>query len=124
MYNDTISYVDPPGSLRRLLECNKMHNRVIVSESHRCSSYARFLAEEQGCSISLALELGGTGTGSAKWMNSGTTGNFRANSVDSGEREYYPLYRLVSLSDDSPAINIRDPFDQDPPLPDARPPWL
>lgn len=54
MDNDTLSTIDLPGKLRRLL---KVKGLVIVSEFHRCSSYAHFLATNNGATVAFGLSV-------------------------------------------------------------------
>lgn len=128
MQQDTISSIDPPGSLRRLLEEKEMRNCVIVSEVHRCSSYARLLTDKSGGTISLGLSVE-TPTASAasagaegRWVCSSHSGNFKWKSTKS--REFNPLFRLVSLREEATSTGFRGAEGGDPPLPDAVPPWM
>lgn len=130
MDNDTISTVDPPGKLRRLLAEPTMKGLVVVSEVHQCSSYARFLSTQNGATVSLGLSVeppianvGAVGV-DAKWVHSSSAGNFKAKVNKTGKRAFYPLFRLVALVDNDVASGLRGELDQDPPLPDANPPWV
>ena len=104
MYNDTIHAIDSPGKFRCLLEEERMRDRVIVSEVHRCSSYARFLATEDGATVALGLNLGDpvgdlASTNDAKWVRNSSAGNFKWRVNTTGKRDFYPLFRLVSLEE-------------------------
>uniref|UniRef100_A0A8H7XN07 Uncharacterized protein n=1 Tax=Psilocybe cubensis TaxID=181762 RepID=A0A8H7XN07_PSICU len=129
MNNDTISTIDPPGKLRHLLAEPTMKGLVIVSEVHRCSSYARFLSTQNGVTVALGLSaeppianVGKVGT-DVRWVHSSSAGNFKAKVDKTGKRVFCPLFRLVALVDDDVASGLRGEMDQDPPLPDALPPW-
>lgn len=131
MDNDTISTVDPPGSLRRLLDDESMRGCVIVSEVHRCSSFARLLTAKDGGRIAIGLSVQPpvsgvvSATANANWVHSSQAGNFKSKVNKSGSREFYPLFRLVSLTDESVSTGLRRSLDDgEPPLPDAVPPWL
>jgi hypothetical protein len=127
MKNDTISAIDPPGVLRRLLAEDSLRDRVIVSEVHRTSSYARYLSSPNTKSISIGLsaEPSVPGIISAQanvgWVRSSNAGNFKAKVNQSGKRDYYPLFRLVSLKETALTVGLRD--GEVPPLPDVEPPW-
>ena len=136
MDNDTISTIDPPGSLRRLLDDPTMQGHVIVSEVHRCDSYARLLTLQSDSKVAIGLRvdsatgLAGANT-DAKWVRSTTSGNFKFKVNKPGNRDFYPLFRLVSIEKTSVTTGMRgmDPWDSDeslelPPLPDAEPPWI
>jgi len=128
MENDTISTIDPPGRLRRLLDSEELQGQVVVSEVHRCSSYARYLAFEGGRTVSLGLGASDPATqasasAEAKWMCSGKAGNFKSNVAKGGERNFYPLFRLVSLAEKDVSTGLRGELDEEPPLPDMEPPW-
>lgn len=130
MDNDVITTVDPPGSLRRLLDDKSMEGCVIVSQTHRCSSYARLLTSKGGKSVAIGLSIEPpvsgvvAATADAKWVRSSSSGNFKSKVNLSGERDYYPLFRLVSLKDNDTSSGLRGELDGgDPPLADAVPPW-
>jgi hypothetical protein len=130
MDNDVISTIDPPGCLRRLLDEKTMRGCVIVSQTHRCSSYARFLTSKGGQSIAIGLAVEPPVSGvvsvdvNAKWIRSSSAGNFKSKVNKSGHLDYYPLFRLVSLKDKDTSSGLRGELeDGDPPLPDAVPPW-
>ena len=128
MNNDTISTIDSPGKLRRLLDEEKIKGLVIVSEVHRCSSYARFLATENGATVALGLSVQVPGDSAsanldAKWVRNSSAGNFKARVNATGKRDFYPLFRLVSLTEGDVSTGLRGELDEDPPLPDAIPPW-
>lgn len=129
MHDDVMVSIGPPGALRRLLEDKKMRGQVIVSELHRCSSYARYLTDEQGGSIALGLNVQppvavAEASSQISWERVVATGNFKCNSTKRGLRPFFPLYRLVSLVENGPSTGLRHLNDEDPPLPDAIPPWL
>ncbi|KAF9240016.1 hypothetical protein BU15DRAFT_74244 [Melanogaster broomeanus] len=131
MNNDTISTIDPPGCLRRLLDEDELKNRVIVSEVHRTSSYARHLSAPGAKSITIGLSaepLPGAVSAQAdmKWVKSSDAGNFKSKVNNKGAaRAYYPLFRLVSLKETDASVGLRGPLDDViPPLPDAELPWL
>jgi hypothetical protein len=129
MYNDTIFTIDSPGKFRRLLDEEKVKGLVIVSEVHRCSSYARFLAPEGGATVVLGLSVEGpidntaSATLDAKWVRNSSAGNFKARVNATGKRDFNPLFRLVSLTEGDVSTGLRGDLDEDPPLPDAIPPW-
>ena len=127
MNNDTIYTIDSPGKLRRLLDEEKVKGLVIVSEVHRCSSYARFLATEDGATVALGLSvedpIGNSAAVDAKWVRNSSAGNFKARVNATGKRDFYPLFRLVSLTEGNISTGLRGELDEDPPLPDALPPW-
>lgn len=127
MDNDTIYAIDSPGKFRRLLDEEKVKGRVIVSEVHRCSSYARFLATEDGATVALGLSvedpIGNSAALDAKWVRNSSAGNFKARVNTTGKRDFYPLFRLVSLTEGTISTGLRGELDEDPPLPDALPPW-
>ncbi|KAJ7137987.1 hypothetical protein C8R44DRAFT_944501 [Mycena epipterygia] len=108
MNKDTISVIDTPGALRRLLEDPSMHGFVVVSEVHRCSSYARLLTTQKSGTVALGLSVeppvaGVASAGAnAKWMRDRTGGDFRAGHNPNGERTFYPLFRLFSLTEEGP----------------------
>jgi hypothetical protein len=132
MDNDTISSIDPPGFLRRLLDEDKLRNCVIVSEVHRTSSYARYLSFPNSKTIMIGLSAEPPVSGIAsvnanfKWVSSTNAGNFKSKVSTSGNREYYPLFRLVSMKETDTSVGLRGSWHGDvpPPLPDAHPPWL
>ncbi|KAF8157146.1 hypothetical protein B0H34DRAFT_489190 [Crassisporium funariophilum] len=129
MDNDTISTIEHPGKLRRLLDDESMRNLVVVSEVHRCSSYARLLTLEGGATVALGLSVKtpvatvAEGNVDARWVRSSNAGNFKSKVNKSGKREFYPLFRLVSLREDAVTTGLRGELDEEPPLPDAEPPW-
>ncbi|KAJ6622148.1 hypothetical protein B0H10DRAFT_1788477 [Mycena sp. CBHHK59/15] len=130
MENDTISTVDPPGALRRLLEDSSMCGFVIVSEVHRCSAYARLLTAHANSTVALGLSVEppvsglASATTDATWVRSTASGNFRSRVNKGGERDFYPLFRLVSLTEKAASTGLRGELDDDVlALPDAEPPW-
>ncbi|KAJ7453081.1 hypothetical protein FB451DRAFT_1050425 [Mycena latifolia] len=131
MEKDTITVIDPPGALRRLLEDTSMRGFVVVSEVHSCSSYARLLTAQAGSTVALGLSvqppLAGvaSATVNATWVRNVSSGNFRSQVNRKGDRRYYPLFRLVSLTEKATSTGLRGEDDADmlPALPDAEPPW-
>jgi len=128
MDNDTISTIDPPGCLRRLLEEETMKGRVIVSEVHRTASYARLLTSKSAKSVAIGLSaeppVANTVSAKvdAKWTCSSNVGNFKSKVIK--ERKFTPLFRLVSLKEGPVSTGFRDDNEEgDPPLPDAEPEW-
>jgi hypothetical protein len=107
MDNDTIYTIDTPGKFRRLLEEEKVKDRVLVSQVHRCSSYARFLTTEDGATVALGVSVADPVSNSAavdaKWVRNSGVGNFKTKVNSTGERKFYPLFKLVTLSK-SPTI--------------------
>ncbi|KAI6123480.1 hypothetical protein EDD16DRAFT_1566720 [Pisolithus croceorrhizus] len=77
--NDSVTTIDPATALGRLLGEVALRDRVVVSETHRCASYA------SAC---------------PKWVRTNKTGYFKGKADNSGERKYYPLYKLVSVRSD------------------------
>jgi len=111
MNNDTIYTIDSPGKLRRLLDEEKLKGLVIVSEVHRCSSYARFLSTESGATVVLGLSvedpIGNSATFDTKWVGNSSGGNFKTRVNASGNRDFYPLFRLVSLMEGDISTGLR-----------------
>jgi len=131
MDNDTISTIDPAGSLRRLLDDSSLRDCVVVSEVHRCSSYARYLSSPRAKTITIGLNVQPSVAGVAsaeanlKWVRSTNTGNFKSRVSASGDRDFCPLFRLVSLKETDTSVGLRGSWHGDiPPLPDAQPPWM
>ena len=110
MDNAMITIIDPPGSLKRLLEDPTMRGVAIVSEVHSCSSYARLLTTGRGGTIALGLRVEPSGVASvgaaATWVQNATSGNFKSHVNKSGERSFYPLYCLVTLSEEGTSTGI------------------
>lgn len=129
MENNMMSSIDPPGSLRRLLEDPSMRDIVVVSEVHSCSSYARVLTAQEGSTVALGLSVeppvaSMSATANAAWVRSGASGNFKSQVNNKGDRKFYPLFRLVSLTEKAKSTGLRGEEDLDAlPLPDAEPPW-
>jgi len=128
MEKDTITTIDPPGSLRRLLDEEKMLGLVVVSQVHRCSSYARLLTAQSGGTVAIGLSAKppavASASADASWVRSTNAGNFKSRVDKTGDRIFYPLFRLVSLKDQDVSSGMRDELEAgDPPLPDAVPPW-
>jgi hypothetical protein len=129
MDQDSIISIDPPGCLRRLLEEKKLRGRVLVSEVHRTSSYARFFTTATGKSVSIGLDVDPpltnavSGNVNAKWICSTIVGNFKSKVVKS--RQLTPLFRLVSLQEGPIYGGFRGiGGGGNQSLPDAEPPWL
>jgi hypothetical protein len=137
MNTDSIISVDPPGSLRKLLQDEDLQGFILVSEVHRCSSYARFLSASTDNQIYIGLSIevpplnNATVNPEAKWISSSYVGNFKTKS--SQTKDYTPLYRLVSLKegDETTGIESTGIFSRmlggksdPPPLPDAPLPWV
>ncbi|KDR72754.1 hypothetical protein GALMADRAFT_45227, partial [Galerina marginata CBS 339.88] len=105
MDNDTITTIDSPGKLRRLLAESSLKGSVIVSEVHKCSSYARFLATKGSATVAMGLAMEppvanvAEAKVDAKWVHTSSAGNFKSKVNKSGTRTYYPLFRLVSLTE-------------------------
>ncbi|KAJ7907296.1 hypothetical protein B0H13DRAFT_1618590 [Mycena leptocephala] len=132
MEDDMISLIEPQGALRRLLEDPTMRGLVIVSEVHSCSSYARLLTAQSGSTIALGLSIeppisgAASATANATWVRSVASGNFKSRVNKDGDRKFYPLFRLVSLTEKATSTGLRGEWDDSgapPPLPDAQPPW-
>jgi len=132
MDNDAISTIEPPGCLRKLLKDPSMRNLVLVSQVHRCAAYARLLTAKNGASIAIGLSIlppvtvSGVASASvdvdASWVRSSNSGNFKSKVNKNGNREYYPLFRLVSLREKAVSTGVRGESDEG--LPDAVPPWI
>ncbi|KAJ7713282.1 hypothetical protein B0H16DRAFT_1810630 [Mycena metata] len=104
MENATITIIDPPGALKVLFDDPSMRGAVVVSEVHRCSSYARWLSTGGRAAIALGLSVEppiqgiASARASARWVRHGTSGYFRSQVNTTGDRIFYPLFRLVSHS--------------------------
>lgn len=132
MHNDTISTIDPPGSLRKVSKHPTMADRVIVSEVHRCSSYMRALTSSKDHDIFCGLSAQppaplavGEVSIEGRWVTNYSAGNFRSKVDAKGERSFYPLFRLVSFRGTDVTTGLRGVEEEDlsQPLPDAVPPW-
>jgi len=133
MVKDTISSIQP-ARLLRILDKEEMRGYVVVSEVHRCSSYARVLAESGQENIAIGLEASApipTGTASAgvetRWINGSKSGNFKSKVNTNGQRKFYPLFRLVSIEPNPVATALRSgqsETGEELGLPDAPIPWL
>ncbi|KAJ7143197.1 hypothetical protein C8R43DRAFT_1015999 [Mycena crocata] len=131
MANDTITAIDPPAALRRLLADTRMRGFVVVSEVHCCSSYARLLTAEGDTTVALGLSVeppvSGVASASvnATWVRNIASGNFKSRVNKHGDRHYFPLFRLVSLTEKATSTGLRETYEPGdaPPLPDAEPPW-
>ncbi|KAJ7320726.1 hypothetical protein DFH08DRAFT_713523 [Mycena albidolilacea] len=112
MENPIMTIIDPPGALKGLLEDPSMRGMVVVSEVHSCSSYARLLTTEEGDTVMLGLHVEppvpGIGSAGAigTWVRHGTSGNFKTQVNPLGERAFYPLFRLVSRSEEQTSTGI------------------
>ncbi|KAJ7468453.1 hypothetical protein FB451DRAFT_1560219 [Mycena latifolia] len=115
MDNDSITTIDPPGALRRLLADPAMHDRVLVSEVHRCASYARLLTDHTDGTVAIGL--------SAAPPVPTVSGNFKSHVNKTGAREYCPLFRLVSLTETRMSTGLCSVATGNAPLPNAVPPW-
>ena len=129
MDNEVISVIDTPGSLRRLLSVEAMRDCVVVTQVHRCSSYARLLTTDKcgGVVVGLGAQPPipvGSLSGDVQWAVSRNVGNFKSNVNKNGDRDFYPLFRLVSLRPTALSDGLRrDHLDEEESLPDAIPPW-
>jgi len=133
MVNDSVTMINPASSLRRLLEVNALCDHVVVSEVHRCTSYARYLASSHTKDIVIGLNSSSSGSPSAqtapKWVRSNQAGDFKARADSSAQRGYYPLYKLVSVREASDNTGRRHSLDNPVddvalPLRVAVPPWM
>ncbi|KAJ7655801.1 hypothetical protein DFH06DRAFT_1132860 [Mycena polygramma] len=115
MESPMLTMIDPPGVLQRLLEDPSMRGTVVVSEFHSCSSYARLLTAETGGTIALGLKLEPPTPGvasvsaSTMWVRSVVSGNFKFQVDKTGERTFYPLFRLVSTVGEEMSMGIGRP---------------
>ncbi|KAJ7910546.1 hypothetical protein B0H13DRAFT_2486442 [Mycena leptocephala] len=114
MENAMITIIDPPGTLKCLLDDPSMRGVVVVSEVHSCSSYARLLSAEGRGIVALGLRVEPPISGiasagaTATWVRNVTSGNFKSGANTEGERSFYPLFRLVSLSEEATSTGIYD----------------
>lgn len=137
MVNDSVTTIDPATSLRQLLGEEALRDRVVVSEAHRCASYASYLASSKTKDVVIGLSSKASEGSSStqpypRWVRTNKTGYFKGKADNSGERKYYPLYKLVSVkaaggntgrhSLDS-TVNGEVPPEVLP-LPDALPLWM
>ncbi|KAF8130407.1 hypothetical protein K438DRAFT_1643937 [Mycena galopus ATCC 62051] len=112
MESPMITTIDPPGALKPLLEDPSMRGMVVVSEVHSCSSYAHLLSANKSGALTLGLQVEPPvpGTASARitktWVRQGSSGNFKSQVNTKGERTFYPLFRLVSLSEEEMSTGI------------------
>jgi hypothetical protein len=112
MENAMITLVDPPGALKYLLDDPSMRGVVVVSEVHSCSSYARVITAEAGGIVALGLRaeppISGIGSvaATATWVRNVASGNFKSQVNKTGERSFYPLFRLVSFSEEETSTGI------------------
>ncbi|KAJ7773161.1 hypothetical protein B0H16DRAFT_1765916, partial [Mycena metata] len=115
MENTTTTIIDPPGALKQLLDDPSMRNTVVVSEVHACSSYARLLTTKADNTVVLDLTVEPAVSGvvsssaTAKWVRHGTSGYFKSQVNKKGDRTFYPLFRLVSRSEQSMSTGIGTP---------------
>ncbi|KAF9525427.1 hypothetical protein CPB83DRAFT_796373 [Crepidotus variabilis] len=132
MEHETVTYLDRPGSLLKLLMSERLHGRVIVSEVHQCSSYARYLVSEGGKTVSIGLGaevpcpgapgVSALGEVAGSWYCDAAVGNFKAKINQVGEKVFCPLYRLVAVEERRPCVGLRGPIEQAG-LSDVEPPW-
>jgi hypothetical protein len=112
MENPMITIIDPPGALKALLEDPSMRDMVVVSEVHSCSSYARLLTAEESGTITLSLHVkppmpnAVSASAIGTWVRHGASGNFKSQVDMKGERTFYPLFRLVSRSEEETSTGI------------------
>lgn len=133
MDDDTITTIDPPGILRRLLGDKELKDSVLVSEVHSCSAYARVLTSDLSKELSVGLTANPpvlptspAASADVRWVYDETAGNFRSKVDQKGEKRFYPLFRLVSLKEGDVSTGLRgeaDDWNGPPPLPNADPPW-
>ncbi|KAJ6524263.1 hypothetical protein DFH09DRAFT_1046909 [Mycena vulgaris] len=126
MTNDSLTSVDSPGKLRLLLEEKDMKDCVLVSEVHRCASYARIITDKTSGTLAIGLSVeppvaGGGPTADVTWAYSTASGNFKTRTNKTGTRDYYPLFRLVSLRKGGLSGSLL--MQTNARLPDAVPPW-
>ncbi|KAF9236499.1 hypothetical protein BU15DRAFT_76940 [Melanogaster broomeanus] len=130
MANDCLTTIHPASSLRRLLEVDGLRGRVLVSEVHRCASYARYMAPPRTKSVVIGLTAqpppgDPSPEANFKWILSTNKGSLKCKADSSGERKYCPLYGLVSLTEAGGSARRASVDDETPlPLPDALPPWM
>jgi len=131
MNNDSISVIEPAGCLRRLFDEPMLRDAVIVSQVHRCSSYARYLTSPntKNLVMGMSAQMPAPGVASAEvdisWVRSTYTGNFKSKANKAGQRNFCPLFRLVSLKEGDTAVGLRGSLDDGIlPLADAQPPWI
>ncbi|KAJ6452232.1 hypothetical protein C8R45DRAFT_1057037 [Mycena sanguinolenta] len=105
MKNTTITAIEHPGTLRRLLADSNMRDMVVVSEVHSCSSYSRLLTTDGG-TITLGLDVEppdfriATAAVDPRWqIRHGGAQIFKSQVNRKEERTCYPLFRLTSLSE-------------------------
>ncbi|KAI6104451.1 hypothetical protein EDD16DRAFT_1638409 [Pisolithus croceorrhizus] len=121
MVNDSATTIDPATALSRLLGEEALRDCVVVSETHRCASYACYLTSSRTKDIAYR-----------KWVRTNRTGYFKGKAHNSGERKYYPLYKLVSVRSDGGNTgrrSLENTVDGEAPsevlsLPSALPPWM
>ncbi|KIJ62742.1 hypothetical protein HYDPIDRAFT_182752 [Hydnomerulius pinastri MD-312] len=130
MAHDSLTTIDPASSLRRLLEVDTLRDRVLVSETHHCASYARYLASPRTGNVVIGLTAQpppGAPSAQAefKWVHSAIKGDFKSKADGTGERRCCPLYKIVSLKGAGQGGRRGSVDDEMPlPLPDAVPPWM
>ncbi|KAI6114155.1 hypothetical protein F5141DRAFT_1062655 [Pisolithus sp. B1] len=91
--------------LSRLLGEEALRDCAVVSETHRCASYACYLTSSRTKDIVIGLSSQASENSSStevypKWVRTNRTGYFKGKADNSGERKYYPLYKLVSVRSD------------------------
>ncbi|KAI6005351.1 hypothetical protein EDC04DRAFT_2784049 [Pisolithus marmoratus] len=137
MVNDSVTTIDPATRLSQLLGEEALRDRVIVSETHRCASYACYLASSKTKDVVIGMSSQASENPSStqaypKWVRTNKTGYFKGKADNSGERKYYPLYKLVSVraaGGNTGRRSVDDTVDGEAPpemvpLPDALPPWM
>lgn len=102
MVNDSVTTIDPVTALSQLLGEEALRDRVVVSETHRCASYACYLASSKTEDVVIGLSSQASEKSSStqaypKWVRTNKTGYFKGKADHSGERKYYPLYKLKIL---------------------------
>ncbi|KAF8156490.1 hypothetical protein K438DRAFT_1910089 [Mycena galopus ATCC 62051] len=127
MENTTLTCIDPSGALRGLLKDRSMRGFVTVAEVHCCSSYARMLTTQADTTVALGTPVSGVALASAgaTWVRNVSSGNFRSQVNKKGERKFYLLFRLVSLTEKATSTGLRGESYEDTvaPLPDAELAW-
>ncbi|KAI6137457.1 hypothetical protein EDD17DRAFT_1501736 [Pisolithus thermaeus] len=137
MVNDSVTTIDPATALSRLLGEEALRDCVVVSETHRCASYACYLTSSRTKDIVIGLSSQASENSSStevypKWVRTNRTGYFKGKADNSGERKYYPLYKLVSVRSDGGNTgrrSLENTVDGEAPsevlpLPSALPPWM
>ncbi|KIJ23638.1 hypothetical protein M422DRAFT_62409 [Sphaerobolus stellatus SS14] len=103
--------------------------RVIVSQTHRCSSYARLLTAQGDSNVTIGLYTTALPDGlassqtMAKRVRSTAGGYFKSRTNGTRKRSFYPLFKLVSVKQEAISVGLREESDEQE-LPNAIPPWL